>query len=111
MASVPLVLAAYVLSFALAVVLPGVAWVLLHCVGTGGLLAFVLFGGEPEPGGPTRALSAAVYVLFGLVTLSGLAARLILPARGAGKPVRRAATILLGLSLPPIVLLAVAALT
>ncbi len=75
MASVPLVLAAYVLSFVLPVVLPGAGWVLLHCVVTGGLLAFVLFGGEPEPNGPTRALSAAVYVLFWLVMLSGLVAR------------------------------------
>jgi hypothetical protein len=109
--SVPLVLAAYVLSFVLPVVLPGAGWVLLHRVVAGGLLAFVLFGGEPEPGGPARALSAAVYVLFWLVTLSGLVARWALPARGAGKPVRRAATILAGLALPPIVLLAVAALT
>jgi hypothetical protein len=55
-------------------VLPGAGWVLLHCVVTGGLLAFVVFGGEPEPNGPTRALSAAVYVLFWLVMLSGVVA-------------------------------------
>ncbi len=45
MASVPLVLAAYVLSFVLPVALPGAGWVLLHCVVTGGLLTLVLFGG------------------------------------------------------------------
>ena len=55
-----------------------------------------------------RPLSEAVYALFWLVTLSGIAARRLLPAQDAGKPIRRAATIIAGLALPPVVLVAIA---
>ncbi len=84
MASLSLVLAAYVLFFALPVVLPKGGYLLVHGVVTGGLLALLLFGGEAGAGGPTRPLSEAVYLLFWLVTLSGVAARRLPPSATRG---------------------------
>lgn len=109
MAAIPLLLAGYAFCFALPIVLPGGGSVLLHCVLAAGLLASGLWWAEGQNGGgPTAALSEAMFFLFVLVTLSGVLTRLALPPRAAGKPIRRAATILAGLALPPLVLLLLA---
>lgn len=107
MAAVPLLLAGYALCFALPIVLPRGGSALLYCVLAGGLLASGLWWAEGQgEGGPAAALSESMFFLFVLVTLSGVLTPSALPPRAAGKPIRRAATILAGLALPPLVLLA-----